>query len=242
MSEKFARFEYKYLLSNSQFERLINVIDLAMELDSYCKANGSYLIKNIYYDDTNSTLISNSMEKPIYKEKVRVRAYGNVDKNSQVYVELKKKYNGFGYKRRIKSDLSSAFDLLNFKKKDIITQSQIEKELRYTAIRYKLIPKMYISYSRIAYSSNDNVDLRITFDTNIRFRNRNISFIESDLDLNLLDNNVYLLEIKTTASLPIWLTSLLNDLKIYPSSFSKYGNAIKKLRTNKEKNVCSKVS
>ena len=44
----------------------------------------------------------------------------------------------------------------------------------------------------------------------------------------ILDPNKYIMEIKTLGSLPLWFTKILTELKIYPKSFSKYGNIYKK--------------
>ena len=64
-------------------------------------AYGAYTICNIYYDTGDWRLIRKSLEKPVYKEKLRVRSYGVPMGDDKVFVELKKKYDGVVYKRRV---------------------------------------------------------------------------------------------------------------------------------------------
>ena len=68
----FNRIEKKYLLNKSQFEHVIRALDSYMEIDEY----GLHTIRNIYYDTSNQELIRTSLDKPCYKEKFRVRCYG----------------------------------------------------------------------------------------------------------------------------------------------------------------------
>ena len=92
----FKRYEYKYLLDVSSKAKLLEVLDGHMKLDEY----GRTTIRNVYYDTPDYALIRKSLEKPVYKEKLRVRSYSKVTENDNVYVEIKKKYMGIVYKRR----------------------------------------------------------------------------------------------------------------------------------------------
>ena len=93
----FKRYELKYLLTPAQRDAVLLGIAPYMQLDRY----GHTTIRNIYFDTGDYRLIRRSIEKPAYKEKLRVRSYRLVGSDDTVFVELKKKYDGVVYKRRI---------------------------------------------------------------------------------------------------------------------------------------------
>ena len=167
------------------------------------------------------------MEKPIYKEKVRLRSYGVPNLSDEVFLEIKKKYNGYGNKRRIKIKLKEAYEFINGK---IKINSQIGKELDYTIKRNILKPKIYIAYDRIAFQEKE---FRITLDYNIRYRIEDIELEKGDSG-NLLGKDLYIMEAKALNAYPKWFIKLLSQEKIYPKSFSKYGNIYKKLKQERK--------
>ncbi len=93
----FKRYELKYLLTAQQKQAVLDAMKGHMELDQY----GRTSIRNIYFDTENYRLIRRSIEKPAYKEKLRLRSYRQASADSTVFVELKKKYNSIVYKRRL---------------------------------------------------------------------------------------------------------------------------------------------
>ena len=139
MNEVFNRIEKKYILNKEQFENIKKILLKNMELDPY--HTEQYTISSIYLDTDNFDLIRKSMEKPIYKEKVRLRSYGVPKLSDKVFLEIKKKYNGFGNKRRIKLKLEEAYDFINGK---LEIDTQIGKELKYILKHNNLKPKIYI--------------------------------------------------------------------------------------------------
>ena len=233
----FERIEKKYLLTRDKYNLLLEAIEPYMSADNY----GKHTIGNIYYDTDTYELISRSLEKPKYKEKFRVRSYGVPKADGKVFLEIKKKYKGIVYKRRVSMTLKEAEDYL---KRGIKPnkESQILKEIDYFMSYYKLTPKLYLAYDRVAYVGKENKEVRITFDHNIRSRERNINLNEGDYGTPLLDNYHYLMEIKVPGAMPLWLSKILADLEIYPTSFSKYGNIYKQsILPNRRKELCSQV-
>lgn len=221
MNEVFNRIEKKYILNKEQFKRIKKILLEHMELDPY--HNEEYTISSIYLDTDNFDLIRKSLDKPIYKEKVRLRSYGIPKLSDKVFLEIKKKYNGIGNKRRIKIELKDAYDFINGKK-NINTQKA--KELEYIINKNKLKPKIFIAYDRLAFEKNN---FRITLDYNIRYRIEDINLEYGDSG-KLLDKNIFILEAKAKNSYPDWFIKLLREEKLYPNSFSKYGNIYKKLK------------
>lgn len=227
--EVFKRYEKKYLLNQKQYDALKEALSLYMNEDSY----GKHSINNIYYDTENFELIRASIDKPVYKEKLRLRSYGVPNANSEVFVEIKKKYKGVVYKRRTQLPLHEATAFIESANPEVIkgdispASAQILQEVQYFLNRYKLTPKVFIAYDRLALFGKEDSNLRITFDSDIRFR-------ETELDLSLgthgkplLGPNEYLMEIKIPGVMPLWLSQTLTQLSIYPTSFSKYGNCYK---------------
>lgn len=224
--EVFNRYEHKYLLERKTFEKVLKVLDEHMELDSHNVEYKPYTIANIYFDTDDNFLIKTSLSRPVYKEKLRARSYSLVGANSEVYLEIKKKYKGKVNKRRTKLTLSEVFEFIETSKEPEIKSymnPQVLHEIAYFLKVYKVKPKVYIEYDRIAYFERNNPDLRISFDFNIRTRRKDLRFEEKDCEKQILANDVYLMEIKTSLAKPLWLTNMLNELEIKRCRFSKYG-------------------
>lgn len=228
--EVFNRYEHKYLMDRATFEKVLEIMDRHMTLDKYNKDHKPYTIANIYYDTPDDYLIRRSLSKPVYKEKLRLRAYGVPNADTKVFFEIKKKFSGIVNKRRSVLKLSEAQSLIRTGKlpdiKDYMN-GQVLNEIAYFMSHYELMPKVYLAYDRIAYFEQGNPDLRISFDMNIRTRRYNVALEKGDYGEQLLDRDTYLMEIKTSLAKPLWLTNMLTELNIKRQSFSKYGTEFK---------------
>lgn len=219
----FKRVEQKYLIKEDDYKKLFALINPYLEKDKYFKSN----IHNIYFDTKDNDLIINSIEKPIYKDKLRIRSYGTPKMSDTIFFEIKNKYKGTVGKRRVCMTLEEFY---NYLEKGIFDQdNQIMKEIDYFIKYYKLVPKIFIAYDRLSYKAKED-DLRVTFDFNLRSRRNHLNLEYGDKGDNFFSENYIIMEIKTLGSLPLWFTHSLSKLKIYPSSFSKYGNIYKKER------------
>lgn len=238
----FQRVEKKYLMTAETYQLFQKEIEAYMQADQY----GLHTICNIYFDTISDELIRNSIEKPVYKEKLRLRSYGIPNYNSQVFLEIKRKYKGIVYKRRVAMTLKEASYYLEHgirPKND----SQILKEIDYFIKFYKPIPKLYLAYDRVAFFGKEDNNIRMTIDANIRSRKDDLALEQGDRGELLLEQDMYLLEIKVPNAYPIWLAEILSKLEIYPISFSKYGNIYKQnlLKEKEElrrKQICSQAS
>ncbi len=234
--EIFNRYEHKYILQKEIFQKVIEIVDAHMELDPHNKCHKTYPISNIYFDTDDDYLIRTSISKPAYKEKLRLRSYGVPDGESKVYLEIKKKYNGLVNKRRTEIKLNEAYEFIksgNVQRNKEYMNSQVVNEITYFLSRYKLKPKVYLAYDRIAYFEKGNPDLRISFDTNIRSRRYDVHLEDGDYGKALMKDDIYLMEIKTSYAMPLWLTEMLTDLGIRRQNFSKYGTEYKKYVKNR---------
>lgn len=221
---KFKRYELKYLVTEEQYSALLKLLDEYAEGDIY----GKTTICNVYYDTPSFLLIRRSIEKPVYKEKLRVRCYGVPHQNSRVFVELKKKFKSVVFKRRVKLTLYEAEALLA--KKQCAKPSQVTDEILYFLDFYKdLQPAVCIFCQREAFYGKDDADLRITFDSNILFRDYDLRLTDGIYGEAILPEGYRLLEVKTAKAVPLWLSEFFTKEKIYKTSFSKYGTAYLKI-------------
>ncbi len=225
----FKRYEKKYILTKEQYTAFMAKTKEYLIPDKY----GLHTICNIYYDTEDFLLIRRSIEKPVYKEKLRIRSYGIPDKDDTVFIELKKKYKDVVYKRRIAMPLKQAEEFLDRNIK-LEQEGQVIREIDYFLDFYKPVKKMYIAYDRRAYYADGEDGLRVTIDQNIRSREHDLFLEHGDDGEKLLPDDIYLMEIKIVNALPLWLVDILSELKIYKNSFSKYGTiyANKLLREN----------
>lgn len=217
----FQRVEKKYILTREQYEYLINAISPYMAPDQY----GETEIRNIYFDNADNELIETSLLKPTYKEKLRLRSYGVPKMDSTVFFEIKKKYRGIVYKRRISMKLKEAYAYIDGGKLPESIEGNIPTEIDYMMNRYSLTPKAFISYKRVAWTCESDPDLRITFDRDITSRYDDTRLESTADDHKILPKDTVLMEIKIPGAMPLWLAHILSEKNIFPHSFSKFGTA-----------------
>ncbi len=234
--EVFSRYEKKYLLTEETYHWLLERIGENMEPDKYNKDGKLYNIANIYYDTPSDALIRASIEKPVYKEKLRLRSYGVPGMEDKVFLEIKKKYKGLVNKRRTTLKLFEAYDLINngLDPEDApYINKQVLSEIKYFLQMYHLEPKVYLTYDRQAFFSKTDRDFRITFDTNIKTRRYDVRLEKGNQGELLIDNAFWLMEVKSSEAVPMWFTELLSEKEIQSTTFSKYGTEYKKALTTK---------
>lgn len=233
MSEFFRRVEKKYIIDKNQYELIKKGIENEMDLDPHGKST----ICNLYLDDDRYSLIKHSLDKPVYKDKLRIRSYNVANLDSDVYVEVKKKYEGIVSKRRIKAKLIDVYAYLN-KEKDIPSaKSQVGKELDYYFTFYNLHPTAYITYDREAYYAKNDNGFRITFDTNIQARDYDLLLDKGIYGKRIFDEDKILMEVKTLGGIPMWFVRMMSEYEIRQGHFSKYGATYLKIIREKDKIV-----
>ena len=216
----FERCEKKYLLTREQYLAVRRGMAAYMQPDIHPQ----YTICSVYYDTEHYDLIRASLEKPVYKEKLRLRSYGVPRGTDPVFAELKKKYDGVVYKRRVTLPARDASRRLRCGQPD---DSQIGREIGWFLQYYRPVPKVFIAYEREAWAAADGGALRITFDTALRARSNDVDLRAGDHGVPLLREDLVLMEIKIPGSAPLWLAELLSKTGAFPTSFSKYGTYYK---------------
>ena len=220
--EVMKRYELKYLINREQEEFFKEKVKGHMEVDRFGKTS----IASLYYDTPERRLIARSIEKPLFKEKMRLRSYGIASDASPVFLELKRKAYGIVYKRRVQSTIPKVKEFFD-QKGEICEGGQINREITYFRDLYgNLNPSCLIIYDRTAYFEPDG-DLRLTIDNNPRYRMEDLDLRVSMEGESLLPEGCSILEIKVQQAMPLWLSSILDEGKIYKCSFSKYGEAYK---------------
>ena len=217
------RYELKYIVSKEQVDYLKKALVGHMEIDKY----GLTSIASLYYDTPDYRLIRASIEKPPFKEKIRLRSYGIATVESNVFLELKRKYDGIVYKRRVVTTIPAVKAFFNGDE-EICADGQIAREIAYFRDYYQnLVPACLIIYDREAYYE-PNGNLRITFDGNPRYRITQLD-LKTNMDgISLLKEGYSILEIKVQEAMPLWLVDILEKGNIRKGTYSKYGEAFKK--------------
>lgn len=216
----FQRYEFKYLMDLRQLQAVLTAMAPYMVPDEYSHSS----IRNLYLDTPDFRLIRRSLERPVYKEKLRVRSYGRVGEQEPVFVELKKKYFSVVYKRRISLPQNQARACLEGAQP--WPDSQIGRELDYAMDFYKALrPAVFLSYERDAYHGIQDPDFRVTFDTEIHYRQEELTLDSNTWGLSLLDPGQVLMELKVAGGLPVWMAHVLSQQGVFKTSFSKYGAA-----------------
>ncbi len=222
---KFKRYELKFLLTAGQKQAVLAAMEPYMAIDQY----GRDTIRNVYFDTDSYRLIRRSIEKPAYKEKLRLRSYRQVEADGTVFVEVKKKYRSVVYKRRLALPEGAAMEWLCTPDRSG-PDTQIGREIDYFRAFYQTLrPVVFLSYEREAYYDKGGGDFRVTFDENILCRRQAISLTEGVWGEPILEAGKTLMEVKTSGAIPLWLTEVLSRERIYKTSFSKYGTAYQTL-------------
>ena len=225
----FQRYEKKFLLTKTQYEKLLVTIHRYMRLDPYCKDGKTYHLRNVYFDTPDHQLISLSLLKPDFKEKLRIRKYGvQGDGTNLVFLEVKRKIKGIVTKRRASLSL---LEIDQFMQDKIIPERnnyfdhQILNELNYMTQIYQLRKAVFIEYNRLAFFDREDEEFRVTFDHDIYTRYDNFDFESKVKGIPLLAKDMVLMEVKVGEAMPLWFAKALAKQNIYLNSFSKYGKA-----------------
>ncbi|MDE6539155.1 MAG: polyphosphate polymerase domain-containing protein [Ruminococcus sp.] len=244
----FARKEIKFLLDMNQYHNLMETLQIYMNPDKFCVGGKEYGIYNIYYDTPDDYLIRESLAKPYYKEKIRLRSYYSpASPDSLVFLEIKKKIGGIVTKRRVSMTLEESDEYFRTRKKpktDKYITEQVFRELDVFLNMYPVSPKQYISYQREAFFGKDDHDFRLTFDRKLTERRYDLRLDYESYGNQIIDENHRLMEVKVGNAIPEWLIEKLSELGIYKTSFSKYGRAYEnfvKAGIKEHKNIYSSI-
>ena len=216
----FSRYEVKYFLRPEQYEALLPTLEEHFSVDQY----GKHTISNIFFDTDTYEVTRASIEGPVYKEKLRVRAYGLPDpETGRVFIELKKKFRRVVYKRRIALPVPQARAFLLDGVLPQNTDPQITGEIAHFMNLHHPVPKVFLCYDRVAMFGKEDPELRVTFDRNLLWRTENLTLCAGAYGTPLFPEDRILMEIKIPGVMPLWLARTLSQHQLYRTSFSKIG-------------------
>lgn len=227
----FQRREKKILFDASLAEPLRQRIEEYMNADPYNKDGKPYTICNLYFDNEHNDVIRNSVQLPKFKEKLRLRSYGTPGLDDKVFLEIKKKLNGIGTKRRAKLKLSEVYDFLEERKFPQDTKyinTQVLREIDYYLSHTPVEPIAYVSYQRFAYYGKEDPKFRVTFDFDIISRRHDLSLESGRYGEPLLPPDLALMEVKFAGAVPLWFVKIMNEFGLSFHTFSKIGTDLKK--------------
>lgn len=217
MQYTFKRYEIKYMVTKKQAEYMEAALANHMRPDRF----DTYWVQNIYFDTDNWDVVRTSIERPLYKEKLRLRCYNVSAPQDDIFLELKKKYAGIVYKRRVSLPLSACSASLEATLAD--KDTQISRELDFYLQSNSVTQKMLVTYRRKAFIGIDEPRLRITFDSDVKYRQSDLNFFTPEKGTVVLSEDYVLIEVKTPTSIPLWLAQLFSENGIFKTSYSKYG-------------------
>ncbi len=221
----FNRVEMKYVLDKQQMKGIMDAAGDRLTEDEYAEST----IRSIYFDTEDFVMARRSIDKPVYKEKLRLRSYSPAKESDTVFMEIKKKYDGVVYKRRTGVAYSEALEWMEGQRR-MRPSTQIECEIDYLSRRYgHLVPQMLITYDRLAMKGSSDDSFRITFDSNVKARTDDVDLGSDIGGMDLIREGNVLMEVKSNGGIPFWMTDFLCENRIYPTSFSKYGSAYRNI-------------
>lgn len=246
--EIFNRYEMKFRLNTTSFNEIIKDLMPNLTTDDYGDKHGYYSITNLYFDTHDNYFHQQNVDREIFRQKLRVRAYGDISLGDRCYVEIKKKFKGLSNKRRTIMSLEDAYRFLgiNGRKPEIHTDSSnplIMKEITFFKDYYDLEPKMIISYDRIAYEGKNDSGLRITFDRNLRCRLGDFRLESPEKGELFVPEDLVMMEVKVKHSVPLWLVDVLRKHGLNKQKFSKYSTCVTRITESqiKEKQIKKQI-
>ncbi|MCL2487272.1 MAG: polyphosphate polymerase domain-containing protein [Oscillospiraceae bacterium] len=234
----FNRYEKKYLLDTAVFQRVLGRLESRLVADRFGDADARYTVNNLYLDTDDDWFIRNSLRKPRYKEKLRLRCYGDPGSFSPIYFEIKKKCDELGNKRRVAVTMEEAEAFIRSRqipgyltaREGLAADSpyqpndrQIYAEIARILDIRPAYPKVMICYDRAAYYDPAS-ELRITFDSNLRARRTRLDFESGSRGTLFLPPDRGIMEIKVAHAMPVWLTRILSELDLRITPYSKIGS------------------
>ncbi len=235
MSYRADRFELKFVIGPEQRAELMPRLLPYLQADENATETAYYPIVSLYYDNEERDCYWQKVRGWPSRRKMRVRVYGSLDGvlPPTSFMEIKHKHLGRVVKRRARIPLDMA---LAVGSGEAIDASYLpENDRRVCDEAFRLVhdsgfrPSCCMRYDRYAYTGLDpEVDLRITFDTEIGYRFDDLTPIPDDrrFEKFLLPYGFCVMEVKVIGSVPYWLSCMVGKYGCIYQSHSKYCNAL----------------
>lgn len=218
------RYEKKFIVPFSKQYLIPKII--SSNGMRFVKHYESRKVNSIYLDTNNLTFYRENLEGLTERKKFRIRWYGELNRDTKFFFEIKQKNNELGFKKIY--ELENIFDtnnLLNETKKIIKSLKNLNISSNINSLLSKLTPKIIISYRRDYFISNI-YNCRMTLDTEISYSI--IDQYRNDIWDDNKKNNEMIIELKYPENLNQNIISERFKIPFRLSKNSKYVNGINK--------------
>lgn len=222
------------MLTQAEYRALREAILPYMTYDTYGDPHGKYNIVSLYYESDDKVIYHETMNKLRFRQKLRLRVYDQVTTEDNSFIEIKQKFKNVVNKRRSILPLKDAYRVLSAPYDESLIQSsnasnaQILREALHFKELYALKPATVVSYDRQAFSgvAENEQDLRVTFDYNLMCRAEDLALENGPEGIHFVDEDLVILEVKVSNSVPFWLSRILSDFNFTRQGFSKFCTSI----------------
>jgi SPX domain protein involved in polyphosphate accumulation len=240
------RYELKYLIRREQIEALVAELSQTLQVDAHGGPGGSYPITSLYYDTPDYKAYWDKLDGHRSRRKVRVRVYGDttITPETPAFLEVKQRINKLMRKRRVALPYADALDFDNYHELGLRRAEQgstldqsLLHEAYYLYRTLQLRPSCVVTYDRLAFEGDARApDLRITLDTNLRGRIRDLSLLTElpggrsggATDQQILGPEYAVLEVKANQNVPRWVAQLTARHRCTFYRISKYCMVLEK--------------
>ena len=233
------RFEMKFVINGAVRAALMDKLESHLVADANADETAYYPIVSLYYDNADRDCYWEKIRGVQNRRKFRVRVYGSLDGKlpPTVFVEVKHKQEGRGVKRRVKMPLEQALRVGDGQWPDMkladVDKRAVREIIEDLVGQRGFRPVMVMRYDRRAYAGKDaSSDLRVTYDTGIAYRLDQLDPVPDDSRFRpenyLYPDDISVLEVKITGTIPYWLSRLLAETGCRLQSHSKYCNALER--------------
>jgi hypothetical protein len=227
--EDFARYEFKYILDLRLRQLIENEISHFMEIDGHTDPalDHQYFVRSLYFDSPGNFAFYEKTDGVKTRHKFRIRTYGNVfDGRSPILLEEKGRHNERTYKTRTQIDYDHLSAFIHNPKKvleiDQYRDIAIVQKFVSNHFRSEINPKVLVDYLRRPYTSQFDMNFRITFDHKIYATATNQLFgpLKSSAKLCLRGSSI--MEVKFNRRIPAWFHRILQAYDLRRVSVSKF--------------------
>ncbi len=223
----FNRFELKYLVPHTRVPELVGALSDHVRPDPHSLDAAGYPIHSVYWDSAGLGFFWEKIEGLKYRRKLRLRRYGDSD---SVFLEIKQRIDRTLQKRRVRWPLAQLEQAETPEALDALladSDDRIALEVLFLRRHHELRPTMGISYRRRAFLADTGTDLRVTFDSGVKYHDIEPSVTRPpDAGKYILDPELAVMEIKFGHSVPLWLCKLVSRFELQMVRLSKYCSAV----------------
>jgi len=235
LTEDFARYEFKYLLPLALRQSIEGEIQDFMRADGHSDPDldNQYLVRSLYFDSLDSQAFYEKTDGVKSRNKFRIRTYArDFNRSAPIFLEEKGRYNERTYKHRVKleqQDLDLIFGELNAF--DLIArypEIEVVEKFAATALRKGLEPRVLVDYIRRPYTSDYDMNFRVTFDQHLQAMAASELHPSDWARAKACVAGMTIMEVKFNRRIPAWFHRILQAYDLRRISISKFVVGMKK--------------